>query len=906
MAIKEQNPNRVRSEAVKKQKHLVYQEKKPCIFRRVFRFFFRPLFIVPVALVFIVIVGVLVYFWQVFSERIDKLLSGEIYTRSAGIYSAPKQIRVGEKIKVEELIAYLKAANYVEKSQQADASRSRYTVDELTEIDTSGKKKNSKNFLGGATVEIEPGIDSRVDERKPFAPLRVKFDTGGETITQISDLATSQNYSAAQLEPQLISSVTGADREKRKVVTFNDLPHPLIQAITVTEDRTFFDHYGVNIRGIIRALLRRYDPDPNSPINQQGGSSITQQLVKNLLLSDDKTWERKISEAYMSIILETRLSKQEIFTLYCNQIYLGQQAGFSINGVGEAAESYFNKDVTQLTLPEAAFIASIIRSPNRYNPYKNLETATSRRNQVLQSMAETGVITQETAKEAQSVPLKVVAAKSRLDANEAPYFMDYVQSQLGETLTDTSNVQHLRVYTTIDMRLQQAAYKAVTNHLAKLDQAFTKGKNKIEPGTLQASLVAINPKTGEVVAMVGGRDYTKSQLNRATDAMRQPGSVFKPFVYATALNTAYDPIPRVITAGTTYVDEPKEFTFDNTTYRPGNFGDSYTKKPLTLRDALVNSKNVIAVEVAMEVTIGKVMVLAAKAGMPRVEKAYPAMALGASEATPLQVASAYTAFANGGMRITPVPISRVTTGNGMTVIAPQGQKNEVFRPDVSYIMTDIMKDAVNRGTAAKLNGYGFRNVEGKTGFAGKTGTSRDGWFAGFTPNIVCVVYVGFDDGKELGITGADAALPIWAEFMKTALEEHPDWNGDWIKPDGVQEAEIDIRTGKAIGEDGTTGAEAEPTPTPETETEPTTEDPTATPEGAHPQQTKSGVVPQEFRRKELFISGTIPYVTQEEIPTEEEPVYEPTPDSEPNPSPTARFFQERRRKEDLLSGTLYI
>ncbi len=910
MAMKEHNPNHSRASAVRKQKHLVFEAKKPGIIRRIFRFFFRPLFIVPVALVFIVVLGVLVYFWQVFSERIDKLLSGEIYTRSAGIYSSPKEIRVGEKIKPEELIAYLKAANYVEKSQQADSSRSRYTIEELTEIDTSNKKKNGKNFLGGATIEIEPGADSRIDDRRPFASLKVVFDTGGERIKQISDLATSQNYSAAQLEPQLISSVTGAEREKRKVITFNDLPQPLIQAITVTEDRTFFDHYGVNIRGIIRALLRRYDPDPNSPINNQGGSSITQQLVKNLLLNDAKTWERKISEAYMSVILETRLSKQEIFTLYCNQIYLGQQAGFSINGVGEASESYFNKDVTQLTLPEAAFLAGIIRSPNRYNPYKDLVTATSRRNQVLKSMADTGIITQETSKETQAMPLKVFAAKSRLDATEAPYFMDYVQSQLGETLTDTSNVQHLRVYTTIDMRLQRAAYTALTNHLSKLDQAFTKGKNKIEPGTLQASLVAMNPKTGEVVAMVGGRDYTKSQLNRATDAMRQPGSVFKPFVYATALNTAYDGGMRTITAATTYVDEPKEFTFDNTTYRPGNFGDSYLKKPLTLRDALVNSKNVIAVEVAMEVTIGKVMALSTKAGMPRVEKAYPSMALGASESTPLQVASAYTAFANGGMRISPVPISRVTTGNGATVIAPQGQKNEVFRPDVAYIMTDIMKDVVNRGTAAKLNGYGFKNVSGKTGFAGKTGTSRDGWFAGFTPNIVCVIYVGFDDGKELGLTGADAALPIWAEFMKTALEEHPDWNGDWIKPDGVQEAEIDIRNGKAIGEDGTTGAEPKPTPTPETD--PTdTEDPTATPETTQPQQTNSSVVPQEFRRKELFISGTIPFVTQEETPTEEQPEYQPLPDSEPSPSPTTQFYREgngrvfqmkKRKEKNIILG----
>ena len=899
MAMREQQPNRVaqyarpNTIAPRNPKVVKFQEKKPGIIRRIFRFFFRPLFIVPTVLVLLVAVGILVYFWQIFSERIDKLLSGEIFTRSAGVYSSPKELRVGEEITVEELVAYLKAAGYVEKSQQADPARSRYNVDEITTAGPQPAKKKDQGkvgWLGGAIVEIEPGTDSKIDDRHPFAALKVQFDVGGDTVKSINDLTTFQGYAAAQLEPQLISSVTGADRTKRKVISFKDLPPDLVKAITVTEDRTFFDHYGVNVRGILRALWRRYDNDTNSPIANQGGSSITQQLVKNLLLSSEKTWQRKLSEAYMSVILETRLSKEEIFTLYCNQIYLGQQAGFSINGVGEASEAYFNKDVTQLTLPEAAFLAGIIRSPNRYNPYKDMTTATSRRNQVLQSMAEAGAITATASEEAQKTPLKVEAAKSRLDANEAPYFMDYVQNQLGDILADTSNAQHLRVYTTIDMKLQRAAYMALTKHLAKLDDIFAKRKkDKVEPGTVQAALIAINPRTGEVYAMVGGRDYTKSQLNRATDAMRQPGSVFKPFVYASALNTAYDPIPRVITAATTYVDEPKEFTFDNQTYKPGNFGDSYTHKPMPLRDALVNSKNVIAVEVAMEVTIGKVMALAAKAGMPRVEKAYPSMALGASEATPLQVASAYTSFASGGTRVTPVPISRVTTGNGTTVVAPVGQKNDVLHPEVAYIMTDIMKDVVNRGTAAKLASWGFKNVEGKTGFAGKTGTSRDGWFAGFTPNIVCVVYVGFDDGKELGLTGGEAALPIWADFMKVALEEHPNWNGDWTMPDGVQKAEIDVRTGKAINEDGTTGPEPTPTPTPEENTNTTdSTDPNIT---ENPQTLpQSNIVPQEFKRKELFISGTVPYNTQEteeETQTEELP-----PDIEPNPTPQTEGFQE--------------
>ncbi|HYY57692.1 MAG TPA: PBP1A family penicillin-binding protein [Pyrinomonadaceae bacterium] len=749
-----------------------YEEPPTGFFRRWMRRIFRPPVIITLVFLTTITLGILGYYWWIFSGRIDRLLNGEVFTRSAGIYAAPKELRVGENITTDQLIAYLKRAGYVEKAQQADSARGRYS-------------------LNGANLEVEPSRAAMLDGQKTFPRLRVQFARGGKSISTITYLDGGR-YDKAQLEPELISSVMGSERSKRQVVGFNDLPPHLVKAITVTEDRSFFDHYGVNIRGILRALIRRYDADPNSPIARQGGSSITQQLVKNLLLSPERTWRRKLAEAYMSIIIETRLSKQQIFALYCNEVYLGQQAGFSINGFGEAANAYFNKDVTTLTLYESAFLAGIIRSPNRYNPYKDIETATARRNQVLQSMAETGAITQLEAAQAQAAPLRVASTKGRIDSSDAPYFADYVQNQLDSIIGDPGAAQHLRVYTTIDMDLQRAAYQAVTKQLAALDKLYAK---RVEPGTLQAALVAMNAHTGEIVAMVGGRDYTRSQLNRASDAMRQPGSVFKPFVYATALNTAYDPVPRVITPATIYRDEPKTFTFDNQEYSPGNFGDSYTNGPVTLRDALVRSLNVVTVDVAMEVTIGRVMSLAAKAGLPKVQKAYPSMALGASEATPLQMASAYTAFAASGTRATPIAINRVTTGGGTTVAAPTTQKNDVMRPDVAYVMTSFLKDVVNRGTAVKLGARGFKNVPGRIGIAGKTGTSRDGWFAGFTPNLVCVVWVGFDDGSQLGLTGADSALPIWADFMSAALADHPEWNGDWAMPEGIEQAEIDTRTG---------------------------------------------------------------------------------------------------------------
>ncbi len=402
-------------------------------------------------------------------------------------------------------------------------------------------------------------------------------------------------------------------------------------------------------------------------------------------------------------------------------------------------------------------------------------------------MAETGEISAEEANQAKQTPLKVSSTKGRIDVSDAPYFADYVQSQLGDLIAGPGAAEHLRIYTTVDLDLQRAAYAAVSKQLAALDKIQAK---RFAPGTLQAALVAMNARTGEIVAMVGGRDYGKSQLNRVTDAMRQPGSVFKPFVYATALNTAYDPVPRVITAATTYIDEPKTFTYDNQEYSPGNFGDSYRNAPVTLRDAMVHSLNVITVDVAMEVTIGRVMNLAAKSGLPKPARAYPAMALGTSEATPLQIASAYSGFATLGTRTHPIAINRITTGSGVTIAAPTPQKNEMLRPDVAYVMTSFMKDVVNRGTAATVRARGL-----KANVAGKTGTSRDGWFAGYTPSLVCVVWVGFDDGSQLGLTGANSALPIWTDFMSVALGEHPEWQGDWEMPAGVEQIAINPKTG---------------------------------------------------------------------------------------------------------------
>jgi penicillin-binding protein 1B len=631
-------------------------------------------------------------------------------------------------------------------------------------------------------IDIYPGSDTRIDGEKAFPNLRVTFGRNGEGVQKLVDLDNQQQLGQAQIEPELISSVVNQEREKRKIIEYKDLPKTLVDAITSIEDRQFFEHQGLNLRGIMRALFT----DIQAGELKEGGSSITQQLVKNFFLKPDPTFKRKLSEAYMSIILEQRLSKEEIMAMYCNQIYLGQRGGFSINGFGQAARVYFGKDVALLNVQESALLAGIIQSPNRYSPFTHEKEAIERRNKVLDDMVETEKITRDQANAAKAAKLGVVATKSGggVDVSDAPYFIDYLTRQVESQYDERDgSLRSLRIYSTIDLQLQQAAYQAVSKHMAEVDKLLAKRKKGLEG--LQAAMVAMNAKTGEILAMVGGRDYAKSQLNRATDARRQPGSVFKPFVYAAAITAGGNDTTPPITAATTFVDEPKTFQGG---WTPSNYGDSFAMAPVTVREALVKSKNVVTVEVAQSVGLGNVVRMADKAGLkvPQV----PAMALGTAEATPLQMASAYTSFANRGRRISPIAVKRVTTKDGSTLFESRSETRDVMSPQVAFIMTSMMQDVLDFGTGTRVRQMGFTGVA-----AGKTGSSRDAWFAGYTPNLVCVVYVGFDDNSDIGLTGGVVAAPIWADFMTRALRIRPELGGYFEDPGGLVVCEIDPSTG---------------------------------------------------------------------------------------------------------------
>lgn len=752
------------------------------------------------------VLGIVLYvYYQRYSVIIDNGLQGKIFERSSGVYAAPLTLRSGSPARMAALIQHLKNIGYVEQRDLASAQTG------AAEPETRGRYALLNT---GNAISIYPSSNSKIDGLKLFQPLQVVFGPSGAGIQSITATETRQSLNEAQIEPEQISATINEQREKRRIIEYKDLPSHLVLAITVTEDRSFFDHSGVSIRGILRAFFRNYEAGEV----REGGSTITQQLVKGFFLTPERTLKRKLAEAYMAIILEQKLTKKQIMAMYCNQIYLGQRGGFSINGFGEAARAYFGKDINQLEPHESALLAGIIRSPNYYSlrsykdsnavPDPHEQRALERRNLVLDLMASVGKVepeakpfTTETAQIAKRQPLGVKDS-GRTDASDAPYFVDYVMRQLDEQYgEDTQSMRSMRIYTTVDLDLQRAAYDAVAAKMPEISNLVAQRRGGLRGHGLQAALVAMNPKTGDVLAMIGGQDYAMSQLNRATDAKRQPGSVFKPFVYAAGLSES-DP-ERRITPAMIFRDEPRSFEFNGKYYSPGNFGDTYENRAMTVREALTKSKNVIAVSVAERVGFQQVANFAQRAGLINVP-AVPSVALGAAEATPLQMASAYTAFANQGKRVAPVGIRRLTTKDGATIYDAQTQTSDVMSPQVAYLMTTILQDVLDYGTGTKVRQLGFREIA-----AGKTGSSRDGWFAGYTPNLVCVVWVGFDDNTDIGVTGGSTAALIWADFMIHAMQLRPDLDGGFEAPrEGLVTLYIDPATGQPAQTD-TPGARPE-------------------------------------------------------------------------------------------------
>ncbi len=772
---------------------------------RVSSFFRSPLFKVLLSIFLFFFIGVsalVLYYYNYYSKVIDRKLSGEIFKNTAQIYAAPYRIYPGQKLSEDDVVLRLQRAGF-DNTERANTEDGSYEV-------------------SGNRIVVKPKVGDT---------MRLEFTK--TSLTKIMKPGIGES-SEAWLPAELVTNLYDQSREKRRLIEYNDLPKVFIDALTAAEDQHFFTHWGIDPVRLVGAVIHSV----RSSDRIGGTSTITQQFARNFFLTTDRKLSRKVTEIFITLMLEQRLSKQQILTLYVNQTYMGQRGSFSINGFGEAAEAYFGKDISSLSLPEAATLAAIIPAPNgKFSPLKHPDEVKRRRNTVLSSMHSLGTIGDKAYESARTSDLRIIPLK--IDASDAPYLVDYIRDELLHSFSEEDITNGgLRVYTSLDPALQKIAVESVQSGLKFVDEQLAAQKKRQKtadnlPGP-QAALIALDPHTGEIKAMVGGSDYGMTQLNRIVQASRQPGSIFKPIVYATALETAFDkaksdeaatpsdgaarPEPavtptaegatadtakaesierdNVITLITTVVDEPTTFVYENgrSTYQPNNYHQEY-RGMVTVRTALEHSLNVPTIKVAERIGYDRVAAMAKRLGLNAKIKGYPSVALGAFEVTPIEMAGAYTAFANEGRRMQPHALLRVTSTDRSMNKAYKYEPQEVMRPELAYLMTYLMEGVISSGTAAGPTGVRARGFTLPA--AGKTGTSRDGWFAGYTKDLLVIAWVGYDDNRDLNLEGARSALPIWTEFMMKANALYPPSDPDHVNfdaPAGIEFAKVDSET----------------------------------------------------------------------------------------------------------------
>jgi penicillin-binding protein 1B len=713
-----------------------------------------------VALVFFAVFG---YYYVKYQHIVDERLKQPIFASTAKIYAAPREVRPGQKLSVKLIANELREAGY-----SADGAS------QTSELGTYSE--------GVQTITVRPGPQSYHSQDSTI--IRI----GSRVVESIAD-DHGQQLASYELEPLLITGLSeDANRTKRRLVVYDEIPQNLVQAVLAIEDRRFFEHNGVNYWRLMEAVYR----DVISGQKQQGGSTLTMQLARGFFLTPEKRIKRKLIEIVITFQLEHRFTKKQIFEMYANQINLGQRGSFSIDGFGEASQAYFGKDVRQLDLAECALLAGTIQRPNYFNPFRHADRTIERRNLVLDSMVETGAITKDQAERAKAENLHLSAQS--VDASEAPYFVDLVHEQLLQKLGERNfNREGLRIYTSLDPDLQREATAAVEATIHVVDEQVDKLHAHRKPGQTyiypQVALVALNPHTGQVLALVGGRSYGNSQLNHAV-AKRPTGSIFKPFVYAAAFATAAEGTMlagqnRLFSPVTMLSDEQTTYDVGNQEYTPRNYEGVYHDQ-VTARFALQKSLNNATIGLAAMVGFDRVAALARDAGV-KSARGTPAVAIGAYDAAPLDMAGAYTVFANNGLHLDPWMLASVRTTSGDVITDYSPTSNKVLDSRVAYLTTSLMQNVIDHGTGAVVRQRGFLAPA-----AGKTGTSHDAWFAGFTSNLLCVVWVGNDDYTDVKIEGAHAAAPIWAEFMKKAvlLPQYSDTN-NFTPPEGVEIVKID-------------------------------------------------------------------------------------------------------------------
>jgi penicillin-binding protein 1B len=560
----------------------------------------------------------------------------------------------------------------------------------------------------------------------------------------------------------------------------SEVPRSLVDAILATEDARFYQHWGIDVRALARALWT----DLKEGEWVQGGSTITQQLVKNFYLSHERTFYRKAVEAIMAVMLEARYDKPEILEAYLNEIYLGQRGDMGVFGVGEASVLYFGKEVERLTLSESALLAGMIRSPRANNPQNSPERAQAARDRVLRRMATLQLIDADEAEAAMMEP--VTSRPKARQAVRAPYFADLVRDELERLYSrDVLTSEGLRVFTSLDVEAQRAAEESLVAGLTSLDRRWAKAPERVQGG-----VIVMQPQTGYVRALIGGRDYGDSQFNRMTQARRQPGSLFKPVAYLAALRTEgptgaprYTPVSLVH-------DEPVTVATPSGPWTPQNYDKRY-HGAVTLRTALEYSFNAAAVQVAQDIGVDRIVETARLLGLTTPIPAVPSLVLGTSEVIPIELAGAFAVLANFGTRTEPLVIKAVVDRDGVVLTRKDIAVEQVIAPEEAYLVTSLLQGVIERGTGRGVRALGFtRPVAGKTG---TTSDFRDAWFVGYTPETLALVWVGFDHNRPLNLTGADAALPIWTEVMRRVTATEP--VRDFVPPPGVVLRKIDPATG---------------------------------------------------------------------------------------------------------------
>jgi penicillin-binding protein 1B len=628
----------------------------------------KKLLVATLLLFFLGGVGLFAYFYVHFSRMIDARLSGEVFNHASLVYAAPTPIYPGERATPEVLVARLQQAGYTPGG--SGSAMGGYEINGNRLVIRPG----AGSFFHGSVISEGPAV--------------LDFSQGH--LDSIRDLAKRTALQSYWLEPEVITTLFGRSRAKRRVVKYQELPKVLDGAIIAAEDHRFFSHHGINLFRILGAAIA----DLRAERAVEGGSTLTMQLARNFFLTPRRTIRRKLEEIFIALLLEQRLSKERIFELYANEVYLGQRGSFAIDGFGEAANAYFDKGVASLTLPEAALLAGMIRGPNYYTPYHHPQRALARRNHVLREMNGMGMITRAQFAQASAAPLGV--SRESVEASQAPYFVDMIQDELLDHFSEEDLLsQSYRIYTTLDLGLQRAASEAVRAGMEEVDQEIgrkrrpQKGAPSNGPKEPQVALVVLDPHSGEIRALVGGRNYAESQLNHAL-AWRQPGSSFKPFVYATALSSAVDGAQPLITPATLLTDEPTEFQFGGQVYEPRNYKDEYEGQ-VTVREALAHSLNSATVSLAQRVGYDKIKDLAMAAGIANGLQATPAIALGAYVATPLEIAGAYTIFSNSGLYEKPRAILAVNNDAGQTLYRDPKVSRQVLDPRVSYLMDSLLE-----------------------------------------------------------------------------------------------------------------------------------------------------------------------------------------------------------------------